>query len=323
MKNTSIRSLVLLIAGLFLFISKAKTQQLTTSRLDQPGHYFMRLGDMQIISLSDGTAPQDLMKLLTNTKPGEVEAISKANYQSTTFECSVNAYLVKTAGKLILIDAGTSNVYGPGLGHLTQNLLKAGYRPDQIDAILLTHIHMDHIGGIIDGESLIFPNATIYISKKEADFWLDGQNKNKVVQSQTGFFDGAQLKLSPIKKLGKLRTFEFGKELFPGIMPIAAVGHTPGHTFYVVESKGEKIVFVGDILVSLPVQFKSPNIASIYDFDSQQAIHTRTNALHSAATGGYWLAISHASFPGIGHVASDGETFRWIPINFSLTGTSQ
>jgi Zn-dependent hydrolases, including glyoxylases len=283
----------------------------------------MRLGDMDIIALSDGTAPQDLLKLLTNRKPGEVERISAANYQTTTIECSVNVYLLKTAGKLILIDAGTSNIYGPQLGHLRQSLANAGYKPEQIDAVLLTHIHMDHIGGIIDRDTPIFPNATVYISSEEASFWLNPANKNKAAKEQVGFFDGAQLKLAPIQKLGKLKTFEFGKELFPGITPLAGLGHTPGHTFYQVESGRDKILFVGDILVSQPVQFASPQISSIYDLNPQQSIDTRIEAFKAASTNGYWVAISHASFPGIGHIGGAGKSFRWIPINYSSKGVGQ
>lgn len=323
MKKSLIKLFSLAAVGLLLTSSRVTGQQLPSASLNQPGYYSMRLGDGEIIALSDGTAPQDLTKLLTNTRPGQIDSLSKANYQATTFECSVNAYLVKKDGKLILIDAGASNVYGPQLGHLKQNLISAGYKPEQIDAVLLTHIHMDHIGGIIDGETPVFPNATIYISQKEADFWLNPENKKNAANNQAAFFDGAQLKLAPIKKAGKLKTFEFGKELFPGITPIVGIGHTPGHAFYIVESRGHKIVFVGDILVSLPVQFAAPKITSIYDYEAAQAAKTRINILQSAASGGYWLAISHASFPGIGHIAASGEGFRWIPINYSSNGNGQ
>jgi glyoxylase-like metal-dependent hydrolase (beta-lactamase superfamily II) len=323
MKNYISKPFALLIICLFAICSISFAQVESPKSFNQPGYYAMQLGDIRIIALSDGTAPQDLLKLLTNVKPGEIERISKENYQATTIECSVNAYLVQTAGKFVLIDAGTSDVYGKQLGHIKESLANAGIRPEQIDAVLLTHIHMDHIGGIINGNDPAFPNATIYISSKEADFWLNAENRKVVPANQLAFFDAAQLKLLPIKKMGRLKTFEFGKELFPGITPVAAIGHTPGHTFYSVESKGQKMIFVGDILVSLPVQFNSPHINSVYDLNVQQASETRLKALDYAAKDGYWLAISHASFPGIGHVTKNGKGFNWIPINYSSTGYGQ
>lgn len=301
----------------------ANAQGNNVKQFNQPGYYQMALGDLQITALSDGTAPQKLNALLQDGKPGEVEQLLKANFQSDTLECSVNAYLIKTGGKLILIDVGTSDVYGSALGHLTAGLEKTGYKPEQIDAVLLTHIHMDHIGGLTKGNELTFPNATVYISKIEAEYYLSPSNKEKAPESMKRFFDGALSKLSPIIKAGKLKTFDFGFEIFPGIMPIASPGHTPGHSFYSVESKGQKIIFWGDIMVSDVVQFASPSITSIYDNDRKEAIITRQNALADAAAKGYWVGISHSSFPGIGHISANGKKYKLIPINYSSNGIGQ
>ena len=201
------------------------------------------------------------------------------NYQAETLECSVNAYLVKMNGRLILVDVGPSDVYGSDLGHLTASLKNAGYKPEQIDAILLTHIHMDHIGGLTNGNDLTFPSADVYISKKEADYYLNRMNKKKATQSMKNFFDGARLKLSPIIKAGKLKTLEFGSEVYPGITSIASPGHTRGHSFYALESKGQKIIFSGDIIISDVLQFAETSITSVYDDNVNMAIITRKKAL--------------------------------------------
>ena len=321
MKN-SIKTMLSLAIAFVIYSPLAKAQN-TPNSLNQPGYYHMALGDFEVIALSDGTTPQKLNELLTDAKPGEVEHLLKQHYQASTIECSVNAYLVKANGKLILIDAGTSDVYGPALGHITESLNKAGYKPEQIDAILLTHIHMDHIGGLMNGDKIAFPNATVYISKVEADYYLNPANKAKAAESAKRFFDGAEQKLRPILIAGKLRTFDFGGELFPGITPVAGFGHTPGHSFYAIESKGEKMLFLGDILVSDAVQLPEPSITSVYDYDAGQAATTRKKALAEAATAGYWVGVSHISFPGIGHIRADGKGYIWVPINYSASGSGQ
>lgn len=301
----------------------AGAQNSTVPPINQAGYYQMALGDIQITALSDGTVPQKLNELLKDAKPGEVKQLLKNNFQTETLECSVNAYLVKSGGKLILVDVGTAEAYGPALGHLTASLEKIGYKAQQIDAILLTHIHIDHIGGLTTGDKLTFPNATVYISKIEADFYLDPSNKAKAPEAMKGFFDGAVQKLSPIIKAGKLNTFTFGNEIFPGITPVASFGHTPGHSFYELESKGQKMMFWGDIILSDVVQFTNPLITSAYDHDSKAATSTRKKALVDAAAKGYWVAISHSSFPGIGHIRAEGSKFKLIPINYSGNGTGQ
>lgn len=314
--------ILFLIIAFISYRPVAKAQNLP-HLLNQPGYYHMSLGDFEVIALSDGTTPQNLNELLTESTPGDIIRLLKKHYQTATIECSVNAYLVKADGKLILIDAGTSDVYGPALGHLAESLSKAGYKAEQIDIILLTHIHMDHIGGHMNGDKIAFPNATVYISKTEADYYLNPANKAKAAKSAKCFFDGAEQKLRPVLNSGRLRTFNFGGELFPGITPVASFGHTPGHSFYAFESKGEKILFMGDILVSDAVQLPDPGINSIYDYDALQAASTRKKALAKAAAAGYWVGVSHISFPGIGHVRAEGDGYSWVPVNYSTSGNGQ
>ena len=301
----------------------ANAQNSTQQKFSQPGYYEMALGDVQVVALSDGTARQNLNELLKDAKPGEIKQLMNDNFQTETLECSVNAFLIKSGDKVILIDAGTSDIYGPSLGHLTASLEKNGYKPEQIDAVLLTHIHMDHIGGLTKGDELTFPNADVYISNIEADYYLNPSNKEKAPEAMKRFFDGAVLKLSPIIKAGKLKTFKFGTEILPGIRPVASPGHTPGHSFYALESKGQKMLFWGDIMVSDVVQFANPLITSVYDHDRKEAMITRKKALEDAAQKGYWVAVSHSSFPGIGHIRAEDKKFKLVPINYSSNGAGQ
>ncbi len=288
-----------------------------SAHAQQPGYYRLQVGDIQVTALSDGTVPLDLAKLLSDTQPGEVEKLLSLNFMPTTVESSVNAYLVKTCDKMILVDAGTAGNFGPTLGQLTKSLAKAGYTPDQINAVLITHAHVDHVGGLMDGDKMVFPNATIYISKPEAEFWFGAKSKGNIPEKLKGFYQFADASVSPYIKAGKVKTFDYGQELFPGIMPLARPGHTPGHTFYVLSSKGEKLVFWGDVIHSAAIQFADPSVTIDYDVDTKAAAATRKQALAEAAKGGYWVASDHISFPGIGHVRADGSKYVWVPANYS------
>lgn len=301
------------------------TAQDTTKVLSQPTSYHMLIGDIEIIAFSDGSIPLELNKLLTNTSPGEIEKLTSLNFQSPVTEASVNAYLIKTGGKLILIDAGTSELYGPALGHLPANLISAGYSPEQIDAVLVTHIHTDHTGGLMDAGNtrMVFPNATVYVSRQEADYWLSEENYAKAPHRLKKYFDEARLKMTPYVKAGKVKTFDYGAELFPGILPVASPGHTPGHSFYQVSSKGEKIMFWGDIMHAAAVQFNDPDVTIVFDVDPKAAAEMRKKAYKEAAEKRYWIAGDHLSFPGIGHIRKADKGYSWYPVNYTTTGKGQ
>lgn len=325
MKSLLQPAVVMLTTLCYLIASPSMTvaQSTISSSLHQPGYYRMQLGDFEVTPLSDGTIPQDVVKLLTNARPGQIDQLLKQHYVTTPVETSVNSYLIKANDKLILVDAGTADAFGPTLGQLTKNLNNAGYRPEQIDAVLITHIHPDHTGGLMEGDKMVFPNATIYISKPEVAFWLTEESKNKAPEGLKFYFQNAEQKVGPYLKAGKVKTFEYGSELFPGITTIASPGHTPGHTFYAVESKGQKLVFWGDIMHVAAVQLTDPSITIQYDVDPKAAAFQRKKAFTDAAKHGYWVAGDHISFPGIGHLRAEGSKYVWAPINYSTYGTGQ
>lgn len=291
--------------------------------LQQAGYYRVKIGDYEVTALSDGTVPINLHELLTDIKPVEIDRLSKRSYQTATEEASVNAFLIRTGGKLVLVDAGTAELYGPSLGHLSESLERIGVQPKDIDAILVTHIHTDHTGGLMQGDTMVFPNATIYISQPEQDFWLSEESRKKAPERLKHWFKEAEDKVGPYLKAGKVKNFEYGKVLFPGITPLPTPGHTPGHTFYSLESKGERMVFVGDIIHAAAVQFPQPAVTIVFDVDKNAAAAQRRKAFSDAAQKGYWLAAAHVSFPGIGHVRAQGTGFSWIPVNYSTLGTGQ
>lgn len=284
-----------------------------------PGYYRTMLGDFEVTALSDGTVKLPMLKLLTNTKPATVAAALKAGFLKEMVETSVNSYLINTGTKLVLIDTGAAGLFGPTLGNLLTNLQAAGYKPEQVDEIYITHMHSDHVGGLLDKGVAAFPNATLRINKLDTDYWLSESNMNAAPEGAKGFFKGAITSAKPYVDSGKLKPFEGDTELVPGVRAMATYGHTPGHSAYVVESKGEKLVLWGDLMHLAALQFANPSVTIQFDSSSKAAEKARKMAYADAAKNGYLVGITHVSFPGLGHVVSapGGKGYTWVPLNYS------
>lgn len=282
-----------------------------------PGFYRMMLGDFEVTALNDGTVGLPVDQLLQRTTPAQVKKALARNFMGLPTETSVNAYLVNTGAKLVLIDTGAAGLFGPTLGNLLANLQAAGYKPEQVDEVYITHMHPDHVGGLMTGDKPTFPNAVVRADKRDADFWLSAENLEKAPKEAKGFFQGAQVSLNTIVKAGRFQPFDGGTELVPGIQSVAGYGHTPGHAIYQVESKGQKLVLWGDLMHVGAVQFERPRITIRFDVDSPRARAERLQAFAEAARKGWLVGVSHVSFPGLGRMRADGKGYDWLPVNYS------
>ncbi len=282
-----------------------------------PGYYRMMLGDFEVTAISDGTVKLP-MKDLLNAPAAKIDAALKKNFIAYPVETSVNAYLINTGSKLVLVDTGAAGLFGPTLGNLLANLKAAGYQPEQVDEIYITHMHPDHVGGLMNGAAIAFSNATLRIDKADVDFWLSEANLNAAPKDSKGFFQGAMASVNPYVAAGKLKTFEGGTELVPGIKAMATHGHTAGHTVYAVESKGEKLMLWGDLMHVAAVQFDDPSVTIKFDTETKAAAKERAKAYADAAKNGYMVGVSHIAFPGLGHVRkATGKAYTWVPANYS------
>jgi len=290
------------------------------SKLDKPqaGYYRMKIGIIDVIALSDGTVSVDFLPLLTNTKPGEVESLLRREYvKPTSVQASMNAYLIQLDNKLILVDTGAGELLGPKLDKLPDSLRASGVQPEQITDILLTHIHPDHSGGLTVGGRRVFPNATVHVNKLELDYWTNKSLEEKAPEPTKTFFQQADQTVTPYIKSGQIKTFDGEVELFPGLRTVAGYGHTPGQTYYVLESTGEKLVFWGDTLHVQDVQFANPSVTVKFDVDAKAAAAQRKLAFADAAKNEYLVALDHAYFPGVGHIQKVGDHYRWIPVPYT------
>jgi glyoxylase-like metal-dependent hydrolase (beta-lactamase superfamily II) len=281
-----------------------------------PGYYRLVLGKFEITALSDGTSPLPIDQLLTNTTPELIAARLHEAFLNTPVAMSVNAFLINTGDKLILVDSGFGNFFGPTQGKLLSNLKAAGYAPGQIDEIYITHMHSDHVGGLIIAGKAAFPNAIVRADEREADFWLSKERMDQASEPLKGFFLTAMRALKPYRDAGRFKTFRGDTDLAAGIKARSLPGHTPGHTVYVVESEGEKLVILGDLIHVAAIQFPDPSVTIRFDSDSAAAADARVRQLREASAAHEWIAGAHISFPGMGHVRADGKGFEFVPANY-------
>lgn len=279
----------------------------------QSGIYRTRVGDVDIIALSDGSVPVDMHPLVKGATAAQIDAALQRAFQTNPVETSLNAFLVETGSRRVLIDTGAGDFFGPGKGgKLVASLAAAGVKPEQIDDILLTHIHTDHSGGLIHAGHVVFPRATVHVGKPDVDFFLAPANQNGVGGYDKAYFQQGTQSITPYQAAGKLATFSGRTEVLPGITAIPAPGHTPGHAVYRVESKGESITFVGDLVHVEALQMAQPAITVAFDVDQPAAAKQRIALFGEFAAQRELIAAAHLPFPGIGHVAKDGSGYSFV-----------
>jgi glyoxylase-like metal-dependent hydrolase (beta-lactamase superfamily II) len=284
-----------------------------------PGYTRLQVGQFEVTALFDGVIDIDT-KLLKNTKPAELDALlARMFVGNPKMQTAVIAFLVNTGKELVLVDTGMGGHRGPALGHIAQNLRAAGYSPEQVDAIVLTHMHGDHMGGMTDAAGTpMFPKAKVLVAEQESAFWLSQHSADAAPKDKQMYFAFARKMAAPYLAAGRWSTFAEGSVLVPGITAVNTWGHTPGHTAVAVESEGQKLLIVGDLVHAHAVQFARPGVSIEYDVDQTKAIAARRAVFKDAAAGKYLLGGMHLPFPGLGHVRAEGEdAFAWVPLEFA------
>jgi len=314
--NDRLRGAAATMAFTLLFGATAQASA-PQQKTQAPGYYRMMLGDIEITTLSDGTFPLEAGKLLTNIAPKQLDAGLARSFLKDSVETSVDAFLINTGSKLVLVDTGAGVLFGPTVGKLPANLKAAGYRPEQIDEIYITHMHGDHVGGLLVDGKIAYPNAVVRAAQQEADFWLSKSNMDAAPKDAKDGYQAAMNMLNPYVAAGKFKPFNGDTELVPGVRAVAAPGHTAGHTMYVVESKGQKLVLWGDLMHVAAVQFPNPAVTIRFDTDSVMAAAQRKKYFAEAAAQGDWVAAAHLPFPGFGHLRAVGSGYVFVPVNYS------
>jgi glyoxylase-like metal-dependent hydrolase (beta-lactamase superfamily II) len=276
-----------------------------------PPIYHRRVGDMIVTALSDGTLERSL-ELLRSVSVEEAQRLLTEAFRPGVL-ISVNAFVIQTADRLILIETGSGNYLGDSAGHLLRNLAIAGIDPNEIDTILLTHMHPDHSAGLTDMTTgrPNYPNAELVVHENEPRHWDDDAAMARGTDRQKRlFFQQAREQSAPYRQ--RMRTFRQG-QIVPGITAIPAHGHTPGHSAYLLSSGGQQLLIWGDTVHIPEVQIARPDVTIDFDTDPHAAAASRRRILEMAATDRLLVTGMHLHFPGFGHIARRDNGFAFVP----------
>ena len=284
-----------------------------------PGFYRVQVGDLEVTALYDGTGIFD-PHWLNGTKAAMDGVVKGLHEDPRMLHVIDSGFLVNTGKQLILVDAGAGTWWGGGaLGRLAGSLRSAGYTPEEVDLVLVTHLHSDHAGGLTtqDGKR-VFPNADVYVAKTESDFWLSPEIAAKAPKDAQPFFQSAQAIAAPYIKAGKWHTFSGSETIVDGMRLVPLAGHTPGHSGYEFSSKGQSILFWGDIVHAQRVQLQHPEVTASFDIDQTAAAATRQQLLPKLASEDVLIAVPHSSvFPPLGRLRKEGIGYSWVPVVFT------
>jgi glyoxylase-like metal-dependent hydrolase (beta-lactamase superfamily II) len=318
--NVSRRSLLGLGAGLGASALMGGSALARAPKLGTEPAYFYRfgLGDAEVTVVSDGQLPLGPPKgTFIGVPDEEVKKMLTDNFLSPdNVVLEQNSPIVNTGDKLILFDTGmgTAKNFGPTTGRQQKSMAEAGIKPEDIDAVVFSHAHIDHIGGVVDASGkVLFPNAQYYIAQSDLDFWTDESKANGPLKD---FIVHARKNLMPIRD--RLVFFKDGQEFLPGVQAMAAPGHTVGHTIFTVSSAGKSFVFLGDLTHHPILLLEKPRMQFSYDTDPKQAAETRVKLLDTIAANKIPVMSYHFAWPGFGHIAKTSEGFHYYPEAMNL-----
>lgn len=283
-----------------------------------PSRYAVRIGEIDVLVVSDGVLPLPTTMLAHNADPAVRAAwLDNMFLPPDAFDWALNAVMVRSGDRTILIDAGLGSdpdLHLPRAGQLIKRLEAAGIDLASVTDLVLTHMHMDHVGGLlVDGvKARLRKDLRIHVAAAEVKFWESPDFSR--VSMPPGFPDALRATAKQfVKEYGdQLRQFDQEHEVAPGVVVRRTGGHTPGHSVVRVASGGDALTFAGDAVFA--VGFEHPEWHNGFEHDPEEAARVRVRLLRELAKTGELLVATHMPFPSVGHVAVDGDAFRWVPV---------
>lgn len=273
------------------------------------GAHHVAIGDIVVSVINDGIHQVSFDDLVADDRAA-CEQAHLAEFRSAPPWLTINCFVIRSGGKLALVDAG----FGPKtpfVGGLLRNLSAIGIGPEDVDVILMTHMHPDHEAGLIDADGkAIFPKAELVLHEDELAFWRDDSAMSRASEAGKGDFALARTALSAYDN--RLRTVT-ASEVLPGVRSMPTPGHTPGHTAWLIESSGDGLLLWGDIIHFPGIQFAIPDATVAFDIDGPAAAAGRKEALAFSAAEKIRVGGIHLDYPALGHVVSENSGYRFVP----------
>jgi len=313
--NVSRRSLLALGAGLGATAVMGEGALAKAPKLGTQSPYWHRLnlGNAEVTVISDGPLSLgDPKGTFTGVPEDEMRKMLTDNFLSpTSIVLEQNSPIVNTGDKLVLFDTGLGSTkgFGPTTGRQQKSLMEAGIKPEDIDAVVFSHAHPDHVGGVVDDNGKpLFPNAQYYIAQSDLEFWTDEGKNNGPLKD---FIAIARKNLLPVRD--RIVFYKDGQEFLPGIQAVSAPGHTVGHTMFMIASDGKSFAYLADLTHHPILLLEKPRMEFTYDTDPKQAAASRVRMLDVLAATKTAVLPYHYPWPGIGHIVKTGEGFHYVP----------
>ena len=266
-----------------------------------------KVGELTCLAVSDGSYVLQASSLFSNAPQDELDdALRHRGLCLEEVPVEENCLLIQTGEEMVLIDTGMGPGLRPNAGRLLGNLQAEGIDPSDVDLVLITHAHGDHIGGLTDEHGdLAFPRARFVMCRDEWDFCMPEGTRAEIEPERGEFLD---TKLGPLRS--RIELLDRESEIAPGVRTVAAAGHTPGHLMVEVHWRGRKLLYVSDAVLH-PINLAHPDWHSVYDKDGEQALAVRRSLLERAEAEGWLILAFHFPFPGLGYIGREGAAWKW------------
>lgn len=276
-----------------------------------PG-YVRKIGEVEVTTILDGWFPLEL-QVFNSIEEETLSAALRGAYldPASAIPTGIAAYLVRAGDRTVLIDAGAADAFGPTAGRLGAALAGAGVDAAGVDDVVLTHMHPDHIAGLLGEDGAVFGHANLHVADADLAFWTSEQNRAAAPEGFRGFFDLAHGVRDAYSN--RLSPFSGESDLGGGVSTTPMPGHTPGHSGVRIASGNDQLLIWGDMTAVAAVQFAHPDTGLVFDIDSALAAETRRRVLDMAAADRLLVAGTHLPFPGFGHVESKDGAYAWAP----------
>jgi glyoxylase-like metal-dependent hydrolase (beta-lactamase superfamily II) len=298
-------------------LAQSQAQSGAMASRQAPGFYRYKVGDVEVTAVNDGFAMRPLEGFVRNAGLDDVKkAMQNAFLPENALPITFTSLVLRQGDRTTLIDTGNGDMGAPTSGTWMANFRAAGFDPAQVDTVVISHFHGDHINGLrLKDGTAVFPKAEIMVPEAEWAYWMDDARMSQAPEGLKGNFQNVRRVFGPIAE--NVNRYEADKEILPGLTTIATPGHTPGHTSYVLSSGQGRLIVMSDITNHPALFVRNPDWSAVFDMDADQARKTRHRMLDMAASERAQVAFYHAPFPATGHIARDDEGYRLVPVQWT------